>query len=106
MISALTTQPPNQNPGNFRGNNRGGYRGGGRGNRGGGRGGRGARGRREQRPTNYDVVSTRPVELKSKAGTSGQPIGLITNYIGFKKKPDSTLFKYRVDFRSKVLGNT
>ena len=26
---------------------------------------------------------------------------MITNYIGFKKKPDSTLFKYRVDFRSK-----
>ena len=45
MISALTTQPPNQNPGNFRGNNRGGYRGGGRGNRGGGRGGRGGQGR-------------------------------------------------------------
>ena len=52
----------------------------------GGRGGRGARGRREQRPTNYDVVATRPKELTSKAGTSGQPIGLITNYIRLKGK--------------------
>merc|ERR1719193_2284674 len=84
---------------------RGGGRGGGRGRGDRGRGGRGrgARGRPE-RTTNYDVVSTRPRDGEgfcSKAGTSGQPIGLITNYIGFKKKPDSTLFKYRVDFRSK-----
>ena len=34
-------------------------------------------------------------------GSSGSAVKLITNYIGFKKKPDSTLFKYRVDFRSK-----
>ena len=66
-----------------------------------GRGARGGRGKHENRPTNYDVVSTRPASLEKK-GSTGSPVALITNYIGIKKKPDSTLFKYRVDFRSKV----
>ena len=28
----------------------------------------------------------------------------MSNYLGFKKSPDTCLYKYRVDFRSKVQG--
>lgn len=61
--------------------------------------GRGAtRGRREERPTSYDVVKTRPEGMASKKGSTGRPIDLMTNYLGFKMRPDYCVFKYRVDF--------
>lgn len=63
----------------------------------------GARGRRERREV-YDVVPTRPAALVDKRGTSGAPVELMSNYLGFKKSPDTCLYKYRVDFRSKVQG--
>ena len=76
--------------------------------RGGPRGARGARGRgrgrggpRPQRDPNYDVVSSRPETLTDKKGTSGKAIELFTNYLGFKKKAETCLYKYRVDFNSK-----
>ena len=63
--------------------------------------GRGARGRgRGQREANYDCVETRPKDLVNKKGTSGKPIALYTNYLGFKKTSDNCLFKYRVDFKT------
>lgn len=87
---------------------------GGRGDNRGARGGRGGnfrgrgRGRgRPERDPNYDVVCTRPEtdgQRMDKKGKSGTPMNLITNYIGFKKRPDACLFKYRVDFKSKQDG--
>jgi hypothetical protein len=67
--------------------------------RGGGRG-RGARTemtaeqKRELVRRSYDLVSTRG-ELQSKKGSKGTPIALISNYFGFKTKPDFMVYKYR-----------
>ena len=81
----------------------------GRGGRGGARGARGGRGRgrgaRASRPARdpcYDVVKTRPEAMENKKGTSGTSIELYTNYLGFKKKSETCLFKYRVDFNAKA----
>ena len=79
---------------NLDGRGRGGR--GARGARARGRGGRG--GPRPQRDPNYDVVSTRPEALENKKGSSGTAVELFTNYLGFKKKAETCLYKYRVDF--------
>ena len=75
--------------------------------RGGPRRGRGSRGRGRGRPVrteNYDVVSTRPSQDFKKEGSSGTVIELLTNYLGFNKRPEKCLFKYRVDFKANVQG--
>lgn len=66
--------------------------------------GRGVRGARAV--SHYDCVRTRPSSLSNKMGTSGQPIQLVTNYLGFQKKPSDNLFKYRVDFLMDALEET
>ena len=50
--------------------------------------------KRELVRKSYDLVSTRG-ELQSKIGKKGQPIALISNYFGFKTKPDFMVYKYR-----------
>jgi hypothetical protein len=65
---------------------------------GGGRG-RGARTemtleqKRELVRKGYDLVLTRG-EVQSKMGSKGKPIPLISNYFGFKTKPDFIVYKY------------
>ena len=38
--------------------------------------------------------------MVNKTGSTGQPVDLYTNYLGFSKCPDQCLYKYRVDFKS------
>ncbi|XP_063230017.1 piwi-like protein Siwi [Bacillus rossius redtenbacheri] len=44
------------------------------------------------------VIRTRPDNLNSKLGTSGQPIRLTANYFMLETRPDWVLYQYRVDF--------
>lgn len=81
------------------GGGRGGGRGrGGRGGRG-ARGGRGGRGGKRDRDAPVDSLRTRPAGLVSKLGVDKSPkVTIISNYFGFKHKPDFKLLQYRVDF--------
>lgn len=44
------------------------------------------------------LLKTRPDDLQSKLGTSGQPFKCITNYFKVRQKPDWSLVQFRVDF--------
>ncbi|XP_054282186.1 piwi-like protein Siwi [Macrosteles quadrilineatus] len=47
-------------------------------------------------------VVTRPENLTSKKGTSGQPVRLQANYFSLVNKPDWCLYQYRVDFKPEI----
>ncbi len=49
------------------------------------------RGARENPP---DILRTRPKDLESKKGQSGQPVNLATNYFALKMKTDWKLYQY------------
>ena len=62
--------------------------------RGRGRGGK----RTEKFGDKFDTDRTRPQNLETKIGTSGQEIQLTANYFELEQRPDTKLFQYRVDF--------
>ncbi|KAH8402523.1 hypothetical protein KR222_002397, partial [Zaprionus bogoriensis] len=45
-----------------------------------------------------DIVHSRPSGLKTKCGSSGRRITIETNYFKLKKRPNWTIYQYRVDF--------
>lgn len=51
----------------------------------------------------YSVCDTRPANLNTKKGTSGQPITLQTNFFRLLKTPAWSLYQYRVDFTPEVI---
>lgn len=51
----------------------------------------------------YTICDTRPANLNTKKGTSGQPITIQTNYFRLLKTPTWSLYQYRVDFTPEVL---
>lgn len=48
------------------------------------------------------LLYTRPPEIKSKVGSSGQKITCEANYFRLLKKPEWNIFQYRVDFSPDV----
>lgn len=48
------------------------------------------------------LLYTRPTELKSKCGTSGQAITCEANYFRLKHQPTWRIYQYRVDFQPDV----
>ncbi|XP_037033212.1 protein aubergine-like isoform X2 [Bradysia coprophila] len=72
----------------------------------GGNGGNGAakrdRGSVRGRTFITDIIRTKPQNVQSKKGTSGQPVTLLTNYFRLLKQPDWQLYQYRVDFSPPV----
>ncbi|XP_030382857.1 protein aubergine-like [Scaptodrosophila lebanonensis] len=49
-----------------------------------------------------DVVPSRPSEVVSKSGTSGTQITVQANYFKILKRPEWTIYQYRVDFSPDV----
>lgn len=45
-----------------------------------------------------EITTTRPQNVKSKMGSSGTPVNLITNFLPIETKNDWDIFQYRVDF--------
>lgn len=48
------------------------------------------------------MLYTRPSQLTSKIGTTGQPIACEANYFRLKRMPAWQIFQYRVDFKPDV----
>lgn len=45
-----------------------------------------------------DIIRTKPVEMSTKKGLTGECVPLTTNYFKLDKKPEWALYQYRVDF--------
>lgn len=53
----------------------------------------------------YDIIRTRPQQLSTKKGISGNPVHLETNYFRLLKKPTWSLYQYHVDFSPEIEVN-
>lgn len=49
-----------------------------------------------------DIIRTKPENLQTKRGTSGQVVTLHTNYFRLLKKPTWQIYQYRVDFSPNI----
>lgn len=49
-----------------------------------------------------DVIHSRPKGLATKNGTSGTKITVVANYFKILKRPNWTIYQYRVDFEPEV----
>ncbi|XP_037029496.1 protein aubergine-like [Bradysia coprophila] len=49
-----------------------------------------------------DIIQTKPQNIQSKKGTSGQPVALLTNHFRLLKQPNWQLYQYRVDFSPQI----
>lgn len=48
------------------------------------------------------MLITKPPNIETKKGVNGQPIDLLTNYFRLARKPNWTIYRYRVDFKPDV----
>jgi aubergine-like protein len=49
-----------------------------------------------------DIIKTKPENVISKRGTTGQPVTLLTNHFRLLKQPTWQLYQYRVDFSPQI----
>ncbi|GAB0096383.1 PIWI [Sergentomyia squamirostris] len=57
-----------------------------------------SRGARRGNRQIHDIIVTRPPNVNSKKGQTGEMITVVTNYFKISKKPEWNIYKYRVDF--------
>ncbi|KAK9886691.1 hypothetical protein WA026_017610 [Henosepilachna vigintioctopunctata] len=63
---------------------------------------RGGNGGVRGRLNRYEIIHTKPANLQTKQGTSGQPISLTANFFKVVNTPNWCLHQYRVDFSPEV----
>ncbi|GAB0096382.1 PIWI [Sergentomyia squamirostris] len=61
-----------------------------------------ARGSRRGNRAIQDIIVTRPPNVNTKKGQTGQMITVVTNYFKLLKKPEWNIYKYRVDIAPEI----